>query len=249
MANGEYVAYLDADDVMLPTKLEVQATYLDEHLEVDVVYSDMYQVTPGQGAVLIKYQRLDPFRLLQRCCVSRITVMHRRVCLEKTGLFNEQLTGSDDWDMWVRMSEVCRMAHIDQALSEYRIHGCNTSLTRPKRLDHYRWSRVMILRNAYVRRGRPLWLGVMLLSARVMWLIGKVPFLGKGFPCMWSLAERIQGFFELVLVRVITSYWPPMRSERCPGRERGAWNPNDFQSKVSPANPIPESGARSVNEE
>jgi len=215
MAKGEYLAYFDADDLMIPTKLEVQAGYLDQHPEVDVVYTDMYCTTPNSGTMLVKYQPLDPFRLLQRCCVCRITVMHRRACLEEVGLFNEQLTGSDDWDMWVRMSERCRMAHIDQALSEYRIHGANISFTRPKRMDHCRWARLVILQGACRRRGSPFWLRVMVFHAKVQWLVGKVPLLGERFPRLWALADRLQATYERVFLRWMAR---PPRPDQDPNR-------------------------------
>ncbi len=201
MSTGDYLAYFDADDLMLPKKLEVQARYLDEHPEVDVVYTDLYCTEPGSGTTRRKYEPIDPFVLLQRCCVCRITVMCRRVCVQTVGLFNEHITGSDDWDMWVRMSERCRMAYLDQALSEYRIHGENISRVRRKRLDHVRWARVVILHGAWARRGKPLWLGIMVLSARVCRRVGTIPVLGEQFPRLWSLADRVQMLAERLTLR------------------------------------------------
>ncbi len=201
MAKGEYLAYLDADDLIMPAKLEVQAGYLDKNPDVDVVYSDMYYTERQKKRELVSYEPLDPFLLLQRCCVCRITVMHRRGCLDKVGLFNEAITGSDDWDMWVRMSECCNMAHIDQALSEYRIHGENTSHKRIKRLNHFRWSRMLILRDACERRGSPFWLRVMTWNAGFQYLIGKTPVLGERYPYLWAGIDRVQQFCERIFLK------------------------------------------------
>jgi len=44
MAKSEYIAYIDADDVCLPERLEIQIKYLDEHPDVGLVYTDFYQI-------------------------------------------------------------------------------------------------------------------------------------------------------------------------------------------------------------
>jgi glycosyltransferase involved in cell wall biosynthesis len=196
MAQGEYLAYFDADDIMSSTKLEKQVRYLDEHPDVDVVYTDM-RVTRANGESYVKqYRPVDPFFLLQYCCISRITVMHRRACLERLGPFDGSITGSDDWDMWVRMSECCRMAHIGEALSEYRLHGENISFRRKNQLNHVRRMRWEIVRRACQRRGRPFWLRAMVLSARSYLLVGSIPFISARFPRLWGAGDRLQRAFE-----------------------------------------------------
>jgi glycosyltransferase involved in cell wall biosynthesis len=201
IAKGEYFAYFDADDLMRPTKLEVQARYLDEHPDVDLVYGDRYCIEAGRAPVLSKSRPLDPFFLLQYDYVPRLTVMCRRSSQEKVGPFNGEITGSDDWDMWVRMSEQCRMAYLEGALVEYRIHGGNISFTRPKRLNHYRWTHLRILQDACRRRGKPFWLRVMVFNAWVQWELGKVPVLGERFPRFWGRLDRVQGIAERLCLR------------------------------------------------
>ncbi|MEN6451590.1 MAG: glycosyltransferase [Thermoguttaceae bacterium] len=209
LATGEYLAYFDSDDLMLPTKLEVQAGYLDAHPDVDVVYGDMYVTSPQGERTLLKYSPLDPFYLLQSCCVSRITIMHRRGCLDKTGLFDGTITGSDDWDMWVRMSECCNMAYIDGGLSEYVLHGGNISFRRTNQLSHCRRMRWQVLLRTCRRRGYPLWLRAMMFSAWAYWMVGRVPYFGKRFPYFWAGLTRIQRLGERLLLRGVSGSRKP----------------------------------------
>ncbi|MBN1394463.1 MAG: glycosyltransferase [Pirellulales bacterium] len=215
MSKGKYLAYFDADDIMSPTKLEVQATYLDEHPEIDVVYTDMRVTQPNGDGYVKKYRAVDPFFLLQYCCVSRITVMHRRSCLDAIGLFDGSVTGSDDWDMWVRMSERCSMKHIGEALSEYRLHGENISFRRANQLSHVRRMRREIVRRACRRRGNPFWLRAMFLSAWSYWLLGKIPYFGKRFPHLWGAGDRIQRSAERLLLGWLAT--PPQPLENLQG--------------------------------
>jgi hypothetical protein len=97
------------------------------------------------------------------------------------------------------------MAHLAQPLSEYRIHGENISFTRYKRLGHYRWTRLAILRDACRRRGRPLWLRAMVFNAWVQWLVGRIPLVGESFPRLWSAADRVQAFGERLLLRPLAA--------------------------------------------
>lgn len=201
ISKGEYLAYLDADDLLPPNKLAVQIEYFEKNPNVEFVYSDMYYTTPQLGTILIKSQPIDPFRLLQRCYISRITVIHKRSCVDKVGLFDAMLTGSDDWDMWVRMSEKCRMGYVPQPLAEYRIHGQNTSHTRKRPLNHYRWSRMNILQRACLRRGNPFWLRIMLFNAIIQYQVGRIPWFGEFSGYFWAGVDHVQFFFERLFLR------------------------------------------------
>lgn len=212
MAKGEYLAYFDADDLMMPEKLEVQARYLDEHPEADLVYTSDTYLTPSMQRRLRRVSNpLDCFYLLQYCFILRIAVMHRRACLDKVGMFKEEITGADDWDMWIRMSEQCEMRYIDQILSTRRIHDANTSRTRVKPLHRIRRIRVIILQDACQRRGKPFWLRMMLVSAKLYNLIGKVPILGHCPPRFWGLMFRIQRFTEWLLLGWMATPPRPMK--------------------------------------
>jgi len=157
---GEYVAYLDADDVCLPKRLEIQVKYLDEHSDVGLTYTDHYQIDENKKIKrIIKSRPFDDFLLLQQWSyIGRSTVMHRRKCLDEVGLFDESITGKDDWDMWVRISEKFRMDYINKPLLKYRVHSESTSKVRPKILYYFKNSQLRILEKTYERRGKPLWL-------------------------------------------------------------------------------------------
>lgn len=92
--------------------------------------------------------------------------MHRKECLDKVGSFDENITGDDDWDMWIRISEKFETDHIKKPLVKYRVHGGSTSLVRPKRLEYRRYTKMRILEKTYERRKNSFWLKLKVLRGK-----------------------------------------------------------------------------------
>ena len=205
MAEGEYVAYLDADDVCMPERLEVQVKYLDNHPNVGLVYSGYYQIN-GAGEVkrIVKARPHDNFVLLQTDYIARSTVMHRKNCLEEVGLFDESISGDDDWDMWIRISEKFGVDHVERPLVKYRLHGEQISLVRPKKLAYRRYTKMRIIEKACARRKNSSWLKLKLLRAKVERKIGETfPILDKNFFArIWRRADRVLNWVERTLIRI-----------------------------------------------
>lgn len=212
MASGRYVALLDADDVSLPERLGAQAKILDDCPEVALVYSDRYQIDKdGRVSGLIPSRPFDKFILLQRNYIPRSSVMIRRQILDVVGLFDQRNSGNDDWDMWVRISELALLLHVPKPLVKYRIHERNISLTRPRRLDFYRWTRLTMLLSVRERIGRTWWLDLMVGRAWAVWRLGAIsPEIGERFPRLWSRIDRIMELVEMVIVRPLF-HWRGVR--------------------------------------
>jgi len=206
MAEGGYIAYLDADDVCLPERFESQVKYLDDHPDVGLVYSDCYQVDEYGSIIRTRKSKPhDKFILLQSNYIPRSAVMHKRECLDEVGLFDESITGDDDWDMWIRISEKFEMGYTGEPLVKYRVHGENISLTRPERLGRGRHMKMRILEKTYERQERPFWLKLISMRAKIEWRIGKIPLLGEGFPLVWWGVDKVLDGMERILIEKMLS--------------------------------------------
>lgn len=205
MAEGEYVAYLDADDVCMPERLEVQVKYLDNHLNVGLVYSSYYQMNSvGEIKRITKARPHDNFVLLQKDYIARSTVMHRKKCLDEVGLFDESISGDDDWDMWIRISEKFGVDYVERPLVKYRVHREQISLLRPKKLAYRRYTIMRIIEKACARRKNSFWLKIKLLRAKVERKIGETfPILDKNFFArIWRGADIVLDWVERTLIRI-----------------------------------------------
>jgi glycosyltransferase involved in cell wall biosynthesis len=127
-SQGEYLAFLDADDVWESTKLAKQAQVLDTYPEVGLVYTwvtyvDQQQKSTGR-TVNYQFEGNVWSELIQRNLIECGSVaVVRRSCLERVGLFDEQLSSlnvGEDWDMWLRIAAQYDFKVVKEPLVYYR---------------------------------------------------------------------------------------------------------------------------------
>lgn len=131
ISNGDYIAFLDSDDVLLPGSITKRIAYLESHPDISLICSDSIFFNESgllglRSQLLNRPKNIDNFRwetVDYNATLS--TVMLRRFCLEKAGLFEESIQNAEDWLMWVRMSRYFNMAFIDEPLIKYRLHSGN----------------------------------------------------------------------------------------------------------------------------
>lgn len=126
MASGQYIAWLSSDDLFKPRKVERQlafmraagaeisytaATFIDAHGRA----TEAFRAGPAPAALYSVLSRTNP--------INGCTVMARRDTLIRSGLFNEALRYTQDYEMWLRLlTRGVKFAYLPEALTMYRFH-------------------------------------------------------------------------------------------------------------------------------
>ena len=129
-ASGEFLAYLDADDMWYPHKLESQVAFLDAHGECGLVHSDVTIIDESDQVIHRRFNQEAGRKvpsgycladLLQRCHIQIPTVLERRDNIELTGAFDERLKSLEDYLHWILVAmEGLAFGYIDEPLAMYR---------------------------------------------------------------------------------------------------------------------------------
>jgi glycosyltransferase involved in cell wall biosynthesis len=149
-SNGKYIAYLDDDDIYYPQHLELLVGELIKGKD-NVVFSNSvkgFYAVCGDGTRLVssieKTRSFCRNRMWRANFMSVQSIVHSRICLEKTGLFDESLRLMEDWDLWLRMSCLFHFRHIQQFTSEYRVRLDSSNATNSQTASEWLSARCRI---------------------------------------------------------------------------------------------------------
>ena len=156
MANGEYITILHGDDRYLPEFLAAESEILDKSPNVGYVFSACNIIDEnGNPKWVHRWQEKKHYGLfiLARCKESLIidghkllkehlfdnfvrfpTVMVRKECYKKVGMYSDAFRHPADWDMWMRIELYpFKIAYSAQVLAEYRKHAGSFTASNSKR--------------------------------------------------------------------------------------------------------------------
>jgi glycosyltransferase involved in cell wall biosynthesis len=153
LATGEWIAFVDADDIWLPGKLAAQLEQLAANPGCRLNYcawqvwaSDAPLPAPAFLAELTsrageRAQWDGPSGwvypdLLLDCVVWTSTVLAQRSLFDEVGVFDTTLRLGEDYDLWLRISRVTTILRVARPYALYRIHPASITRTRPT--DNYR---------------------------------------------------------------------------------------------------------------
>jgi len=134
LSQAPLVARLDADDVALPARLERQLAFLSAHPDVGLVGTAAREVDASGREVAIVRSPADDTgirrALIRRNPFVHSSVVMRRAALEQAGGYDEAFPVAQDYDLWMRMSRVTRMANLPEPLVVRRLRPGRVSEVR-----------------------------------------------------------------------------------------------------------------------
>lgn len=136
LAQGEFIAFIDDDDLWLPDKLRRQVAFLQEHPAVAFLYTRCevwkhgikFEEWPGGAA-----RPNTLYELFRSNFIPILTVMVRTSCLNAIGDLDGESRFSQDYDFWLKLAQRFPFDGLQEPLAIYRIHDTNLS----KNLEGY----------------------------------------------------------------------------------------------------------------
>jgi glycosyltransferase involved in cell wall biosynthesis len=134
VARAELVARLDADDIALPERLARQVAFLEAHPEVGVLGTAAREID-GDGREVRVARPPENDGALRRALIRRnpmlhSTVMMRRPVVETVGGYDPRFAVAQDYELWMRLAAVTRLANLADALVVRRLLPGRVSVAR-----------------------------------------------------------------------------------------------------------------------
>lgn len=132
VSRGEWIGILDSDDVAMPSRLEEQIKLVDSIKDLIMVGSNSISIDANGRVLKVNKYPTNHQKLVKRLHSKRAFPAHSSMAYKKDIInklegFNPRYVQSEDYDLWLRLSEMGRMASIGKPLVKIRKHAQNIS--------------------------------------------------------------------------------------------------------------------------
>jgi glycosyltransferase involved in cell wall biosynthesis len=129
LAGGKYIVRMDADDISLPERIEKQVAFMEKH--EDVMVCGSWAESFGGDKILLHYlagHEEIMFRMLYQCHLVHPTIIMRaKEVKEFKPHFDPAFIHAEDYEFFVRLGYVYKLANIREVLLKYRYHAGSVS--------------------------------------------------------------------------------------------------------------------------
>lgn len=141
-ATGEYVAFLDSDNLWFPERLQLGVTELSKDSDIAVAYGDVTTIDENGNETsrtnMRRYSGRIAAQLLRDNFVTMNTSLVRRSAIDRVGGMRPTVRRADDYDLWLRMSALFKFIYIPEYMAEYRVMDDQISSNKDGRFSSNR---------------------------------------------------------------------------------------------------------------
>jgi glycosyltransferase involved in cell wall biosynthesis len=143
-SRGQYIAFLDADDIWMPEKISEQLKLFEGQNNIGAVSCRFYEMNERMIVLAeSKHKDYPPKVLKEKLMLSNAvsggsSIVVKKECFDLVGLFDEKLSAAEDWDMWLRISTKFNIRIVEKPLLKVRVgnYSMSSSENAQKMLDN-----------------------------------------------------------------------------------------------------------------
>ena len=150
-SNGEYMAWLNSDDVYQPGAIRSAVEFMQKNPEIGLVYGDT-DLIDGSGKKIGRFNaRQTSYQRLMRggVYIPQPAAFWRRDVWERSGPLDPSYYFAMDYDLWVRFSKITQIKYVPEVWASFRIHDSGKSTISDSRC----WPE---MKRVYRREGGPV---------------------------------------------------------------------------------------------
>lgn len=141
-ANGEYISFLDSDDLFLPKKLEYQIKFMQENNYL-VSHTDEFWFRKGkwinQGKTNKRYGGYILDKILDKCRISPSSLIVHKSVFDEAGMFDEDLRVCEDYELSLRIALKYKVGYLEKKLIIKRAIEENSLSAGIKHIEYIRY--------------------------------------------------------------------------------------------------------------
>lgn len=134
LAQGRYLVLMDADDVSVPERLQLEVDFMEKHPGLGVLGGAVQWINAEGQALFIGRVPIDDQQLRKSLAVHspfwQPTVILRKEAFVRAGGYRNAFAPAEDYDLWLRIAEHFQCANLADVVLRYRIHPQQVSLRK-----------------------------------------------------------------------------------------------------------------------
>jgi glycosyltransferase involved in cell wall biosynthesis len=131
LSRGAYIARMDADEISLPNRFAEQVEFLDSNKGIGCcgTLARIFGNHDSEWRYPLDHDRIKVDLLFHSCLVHASVMLRQDVLKKHDILYDEECICAQDYELWVRLSNVTRLANLDSFLLLHRIHNSSIGVT------------------------------------------------------------------------------------------------------------------------